>query len=57
VNKEEETCTFLSIGKTLTAVGWKIIKFEDFGGGVTLTIIPQEKDLKGNKGNTEDLDF
>jgi hypothetical protein len=32
--------TFLSLAETLKAGGWAIVKFENLGGGITLTIIP-----------------
>jgi hypothetical protein len=34
--------TFLSLAETLTAQGWAIVKFEDRGGGITLTIAPRD---------------
>ena len=55
MSKEGEANTYLDIGKTLAAAGWKIIKYEDLGGGVTLTIIPVPK--KEEKENAEELDF
>jgi hypothetical protein len=40
--------TFLALAKTLTEAGWEIVKFENLGGGVTLTIAPIEE-KKGGK--------
>jgi len=48
VNKEEDTNTFLSIGKTLAAAGWKIIKYKDHGTGISLTIVPATENGVGN---------
>jgi len=55
MSKEGEANTYLDIGKILAAAGWKIIKYEDLGGGVDLTIIPVPK--KEEKENAEELDF
>jgi len=55
MSKEGEANTYLAIGKTLAAAGWKIIKYEDLGGGVNLTIIPVPE--KKEKENAEELDF
>jgi hypothetical protein len=33
--------TFLTLAETLAEAGWEIIKFENLGGGVTLTIVPK----------------
>jgi hypothetical protein len=35
--------TFLALAKILKEAGWTIVKFEDIGGGVTLTIAPQKQ--------------
>jgi hypothetical protein len=32
--------TFLFLGEALKAAGWGIMKFENLGGGVELTIVP-----------------
>jgi hypothetical protein len=34
---------FLSLAETLKAQGWGIMKFEDIGGGIALTIVPKGK--------------
>jgi hypothetical protein len=34
---------FLTLAETLKANSWVIVKFEDLGGGVTLTIVPQKQ--------------
>jgi hypothetical protein len=31
---------FLSLAGTLSEAGWEIMKFENLGGGVELTIVP-----------------
>jgi hypothetical protein len=31
---------FLALGEALKAAGWGIMKFENLGGGVELTIVP-----------------
>ena len=36
-----DTETFMALMKTLIEAGWKIIKYEDLDGGVTLTIVPK----------------
>jgi hypothetical protein len=38
----DEFDTFLTLAETLKTGGWAIVKFEDLGGGVTLTIVPQK---------------
>jgi hypothetical protein len=35
---------FMELAKTLAAAGWVIVKFENLGGGVTLTIVKPEKE-------------
>jgi hypothetical protein len=35
--------TFLTLGETLSEAGWEIVKFENLGGSVTLTIIPKQQ--------------
>jgi hypothetical protein len=35
--------TFLTLAETLTKAGWEIIKFENLGGGVKLTLAPAER--------------
>jgi hypothetical protein len=35
--------TFLTLAEILKAAGWAIVKFENPGGGVALTIVPQER--------------
>jgi hypothetical protein len=32
--------TFMALAEALKAAGWAIQKFENLGGGVTLTIVP-----------------
>jgi hypothetical protein len=34
---------FLTLAETLKTTGWAIIKFENLGGGVMLTIVPEER--------------
>jgi hypothetical protein len=33
---------FLTVAETLRREGWVIVKFEDLGGGITLTIVPEK---------------
>jgi hypothetical protein len=35
--------TFLTLAATLSEAGWEIVKFENLGGGVALTIVPIEE--------------
>jgi hypothetical protein len=35
---------FLTLAETLAESGWAIVKFEDLGGGVELTIVPQKQE-------------
>jgi hypothetical protein len=35
--------TFLALAEILTGAGWEIMKFENPGGGVTLTIVPKNQ--------------
>jgi hypothetical protein len=35
---------FMELAKTLAAAGWVIVKFENLGGGATLTIVPQKQE-------------
>ena len=35
--------TFLPLAEALKAQGWEIVKYEDLGYGVTLTIIPKKQ--------------
>jgi len=37
------TETFLALMKTLIEAGWKVIKYEDLDGGVTLTLVPKQE--------------
>ena len=34
---------FLVLAETLSEAGWAIVKFENLGGGVALTIVPQNR--------------
>jgi hypothetical protein len=34
--------TFLALAEILAAGGWAIVKFEDLGSGVTLTLVPRQ---------------
>jgi hypothetical protein len=35
---------FLTLAETLAEEGWAIVKFEDLGGGIELTIVPQKRE-------------
>jgi hypothetical protein len=39
--------TFLAVAETLKAAGWEIVKFENLGEGVTLTIVPHKQETAG----------
>ena len=39
--------TFLALAETLKADGWETVKFENLGGGVTLTVVPQKQKAAG----------
>jgi hypothetical protein len=41
--------TFLTLARVLKEAGWAIVKFENLGGGVTLTIVPQKQETEGGK--------
>jgi hypothetical protein len=34
---------FLTLAESLKREGWVIVKFEDLGGGIALTIVPSEQ--------------
>jgi hypothetical protein len=36
--------TFLALAEILQAAGWEIVKFENIGGGVALTIVPKKQE-------------
>jgi len=38
--EEKNNNKFLELVKVLEEAGWKVIKYEDLDGGVTLTLIP-----------------
>jgi hypothetical protein len=41
------TPILLTLVGSLTEAGWEIVKFEDLGGGVTLTIVPKKQEAAG----------
>jgi hypothetical protein len=43
----EDFDTFLDLAKILREEGWVIVKFENIGGPVTLTIIPKKQKTAG----------
>jgi hypothetical protein len=49
VMKLDEFDTFLALAEALKAAGWTIQKFEDLGGGVTLTFVP----IPGKQGEKQ----
>lgn len=42
--KKENNDAFILLAETLIKAGWRIHKFEDMGGAIELTIIPDKQD-------------